>query len=183
MIEETFDILSCYDQVKEENMSQSSEPKPSTPEPSLWSAIVEVTNGLKKQPILLLGFGIAILIFAAGTLAIDKLRVVAAALLILTIVVIAAWVLTKASALKASQAAGQEKPTLLLKGNKGGDFNMDKSVKAEDVEFDAGNVKKTGSGPASSNQGGNTTIGAKTELKHVTFHTGNVEENTDGSKK
>ncbi len=73
--------------------------------PSLWDAILAVIAGLRTQPVLLLGFGLAIILSAAGALALEKLRLVAVALTIFFILALAGWILNQALAIRAGRLA------------------------------------------------------------------------------
>ena len=92
-----------------------------------------MADRVPEQPVLLFGFGIAILVFAAGALAIESLRVVAGSLLALVIVMMVVWVVLKALELKTAQSAN----TVHL-GDTGGDVDISRSVNVESSRIHGG---------------------------------------------
>jgi hypothetical protein len=81
-------------------MAGNPPPSNEPPSPSFWTAIGEVIKGLSKEPALLFSFGALIVILAAGALSLQNLRVVAAAILVVLVVGLAAWILLKALSLQ-----------------------------------------------------------------------------------
>ena len=68
--------------------------------PSFWTAVGEVIKGLSKEPALLFSFGALIVLLAAGALSLQNLRWVAAAILVVFVVGLAAWVALQALSLQ-----------------------------------------------------------------------------------
>ncbi len=82
--------------------------KPENPV-SLASVIGKVVDGLKKQPVLLFTFGMAIVLLAAGALAFDNLRLILVGLLILALLGLLAWIFLQAN--KQIQSEKRTSPT------------------------------------------------------------------------
>jgi len=156
-------------------MSQSKKSKEPEPAPSFWSAIAEVIRGLAHQPILLFGFGLAIVVFAAGALAIENLRVVAGALLVLAVLAMIVWIALKAFALSASRSAEEAKATAQRTDYIGGKFSIGKGVKMEGNKITAGTVVRSKEGTPGISKGGDLTIGNGSELNNNEIHSGEVK--------
>jgi hypothetical protein len=160
---------------KEESMSQSGGPKDSLPSSSFWSAIVEVIRGLKNQPILLFGFGLAIVVFAAGALALENLRVVSGSLLALAILVMLAWIASKAFALSARQSTQQAQSAGQLSEDRGGSVDIGKRVRLAGSDVHGGDVTGRKDGMPGSQAGGDVKVGSNSDIKNSKIGGGKVK--------
>jgi hypothetical protein len=134
---------------------------------SFDNVMKEIVHNLKKHPILLLSLGMAILLLAAGTLALENLRLILAGLLLLTIFGVVAWIVVEGrksarssnhryplsqtgnieikgkSSVKADLKSGSITEENVLRENKTGDITIGKGAKV-DGKLKTGDIK-TGS--------------------------------------
>ena len=89
-------------------MSRDNQNETQSNQPSLWSAVVEVIKGLRKQPVLLFGFGLAILLMAVAALAVENLRIIAVSLIVIFIVALVVLLILQAMRLRPPQQFGKK---------------------------------------------------------------------------
>lgn len=131
----------------------------SAPQLSFWNAVVQVIQGLKDQPPLLLVFGLAIILLAAGALAFENLRLIAIVLIALAVLGLVAWIAGKASTLTAEL---REPPSVEAgKAEAGWRTNIGK-----DGIVRGGSAKSTGAMSSSSRvKGGDAKAGPGADIK------------------
>jgi hypothetical protein len=139
---------------------------------SLWSAITEVVKGLKNQPALLLGMGFAIILLAAGALAIENLRLIVIALLALATVALIVWVLNEA--LKAQNRSRKTRESTA--GIKAGDAVVEKGAIANKAKLEGGTVNIKGLGGIDGDmKAGNAHVSPNARVEGARLKGGNID--------
>jgi membrane protein implicated in regulation of membrane protease activity len=138
---------------------------------SLWSAITEVIKGLKNQPALLLGMGFAIILLAAGALAIENLRLIVIALLALATVALIVWVLNEA--LKAQNRSRKTQES--TPGIKAGDAVVEKGAIANRAKLTGGSVTIRLDGIDGDMKAGNAHVSPNARVEDARLEGGNID--------
>ena len=139
--------------------------------PSLWSAIIEVIKGLRKQPLFLLAFGLAILIMAVATVALENLRVIAVSFIIMLIVALAFWLIYESMKLRKSHQGSGNKVKI-----RGGEAAISDGAIVDQADVYGGNVRLS-EFPAGEQEisGGDAVVGKAAKIEKSKVKGGDVK--------
>jgi hypothetical protein len=147
---------------------------------SFGEALVEVVKNLKDQPPLLFVLGIAILVFGAGTIAFENLRMIIGSLLILTVVGLSVWLFIEAQKRRhesESQRRQLEHERVAASKAKGGSIDVENVHNMTGDSLQAGKAHVKGPGSA---EGGDIKISGVQNLRgsNLTAGDASVENQT-----
>jgi membrane protein implicated in regulation of membrane protease activity len=138
------------------------------PAASFWQAVGQVVDGLKRQPLFLLGFGIAILLLGAGALAIESLRLVAGGLLAILVVVLLAWIASLAIQIQREPGKAQR--------IRGGKNVIGDRAEVNDADVSGGKLSLSKDQVTQADiSGGDNLIGKEAKITGGKIHGGDVE--------